>query len=253
MDWMRRRAESITDKLVTNVLTAGVIAVGLAVWKFLTSGFGPDTVVLFLVTIAAVMVTLGETRRFLLAQRRARQLTNEQLEQQIRGWLYRDKFSIKNDPRDDAFFQFSATDEVGRTVTISRPRGHPVFLLVAVHLTLSPEDREIIGAMPTEEQDLFHADLRIELQRSGFGFLLTGRPMETIQVIDSVPCDETLTEAALLLSVLRIRKALDLVREIASRRMRPYAALASQSAVPLPTPPGPTQTPGRPPTRAWTG
>ena len=60
-------------------------------------------------------------------------LTNEEIKNVLRDWLWKRKFKLIDDPQDNAYFQFIAEDPEGRPIIISRRHEHEHFIYVGSH------------------------------------------------------------------------------------------------------------------------
>lgn len=171
-----------------------------------------------LAVIAATGFAFWIMNQFNTFRERRRRQTKD-IETMIRDWLYKNNFTIKNDPTTNAIFRFVARDEQGRPVVISQLKNES-FLTLGAKLLISEEDQQRLDPITKDEKLTILEDLRIELALIGVGYEGISHPLRTIIIQEKVPCDDTLTELAFLQKVMFIRRIQVLIGEFLRRAMK---------------------------------
>ena len=198
---------------------AGLLTVGPAIWVLLQSWpayiIAPLIILTFIGISSLILFFLNQYK--LWQKRRGIQIGR--IEPMMRNWLYRNGFSIKDDRQPNAVFQFVARDEQGRPVVVGQLKGE-LFLTLGAKLLVSPEDQQRLDPITGDENSTLLEDLKMEMARSGVGFIGIIHPLRAITIEEKVPCDDTLTELAFMQKVMFIRRIQVLIGEFLRRAMK---------------------------------
>ena len=215
MAWLRKIWEKLATEIIGGLIVAALIAIGTAIWAFLQSWVAPLIIVIFVGTFGLTLFSLNQYRLW----RKRHGIQVERIETTVRDWLYKNKFSIQNDPQPSSVFQFVARDQENRPVVVYRLRGEP-FLNLGAKLLVSEEDKQKLDTITGNESSTFFEDLGMEMARSGVEYVGITHPLRVITIQKKVPCDDTLTELALLQEVMFIRRMTVLITEFISRALK---------------------------------
>lgn len=212
MAWLRKVWEKLATAIIGGLIVATLLAIGTAIWAFLQSWAAPLIIVIFIGTFGLTLFSLNQYRLW----RKSRSVQIEHIETVVRDWLYRYKFSITDDSQPNATFQFVARDSEGRPVVVCQLRGE-LFLTLGAKLLVSEEDQQRLDPITGGENSTLLEDLKIEMARSGVGFVGIAHPLRAIIIEEKVPCDDTLTELVFMQKVMFIRRIQVLIGELLSR------------------------------------
>ena len=215
MEKLRKLWDKLATGIIGGLVVAAILAIGTAFWAFIQSWAAPLIIVIFVGTFGLTLFSLNQYRLW----RKSRGIQIERIESMVRNWLYRNGFSIQNDPQPNAVFQFVARDAQGRPVVVSQLRSE-LFLTLGAKLLVSPEDQQRLDPITGDENSTILEDLKMEMVRSGVGFIGIVHPLRDITIEEKVPCDDTLTELAFMQKVMFIRRIQVLIGEFLRRAMK---------------------------------
>ncbi|MFH1884193.1 MAG: DUF2299 family protein [Planctomycetota bacterium] len=215
MDWLHKIWDKLATEIIGGLVVAGLLAIGTVIWALIQSWAAPLIIVIFIGTFGLTLFSLNQYRLW----RKRRSIQIERIEPMVRNWLYKNGFTIQNDPRPISVFQFVARDAQGRPVVVCQLKNE-LFLTLGAQLLVSKEDQQRLDPITGDENSTLLEDLKIEMVRFGVGFLGIDHPLRAITVEEKVPCDDTLTELAFLQRVMFVRRVQMLIGEFLRRAMK---------------------------------
>jgi len=99
-------AEALSTGIIAILIAGAILTVGATIWAAILS-WGPIIIIIFIGGVGLTFFSLNQYRLW----RGRRSIQIERIEPVVRNWLYRNKFSIQDDPQPNAIFQFVARDE----------------------------------------------------------------------------------------------------------------------------------------------
>lgn len=202
------------------VIVAAIVALWTAAFAILRPWAGPLAIVVFIGMLAFTLLAVNQFAVLRERKRRERllvPLTPEEVERRILNWLYRAKFTVRDDRQGKVHFQILATDQERLKATILQLPNDPYVTITSKFN--APKDEEGLRVMReiVEAQDsTFPEDLSIELAQLGVGYGVTGSPPE-ITIEHKFLFGEPMTELGFLQHLWLVRRALDLVRNLLRR------------------------------------
>jgi len=212
---IRKWFSDVSKGFVGGGLLLVIVTIGVPILAWLQS---LPWYVIALSAIVAPGFTLFSWNQYKLWQKR-RSVQIGHIESVVRNWLYRNSFSIKDDPQSSSVFQFVARDQQNRPVIVCRLKGEP-FLTLGARLLVSEKDQQKLDPITGNEDSTLIEDLRIEMARTGVEYVGITHPLRVIDIQKKVSCDDTLTELALLQEAMFIRRIQVLIGEFLSRAMK---------------------------------
>ena len=168
------------------------------IWAFLAS-LGPWIIVIAFVLVAIGLLIINQFHIVLMRHRRGfATMKNERIEVTVRKWLDKQGYAIRSSPDDRMLFQFVATDNERRNITVCRPVAEDNFIFIGGGWNIPPDIEKWFDQMPEASREEMLEQLRIELLRMRVDNTGLKHPLRHVAVQVRVPCDETCTEAVFL-------------------------------------------------------
>jgi len=197
MDWLKKKFSDLSTEIIGGLILIGFVSWAM-IWAFLQS-LGVWIIVIAFALVALGLLIMNQFHIVLMRHRRGfATMKNERIEATVRNWLDKQGYSIRNAPDPRMLFQFVATDNEQRNITVCRPAAEDNFIFIGGAWNIPPEIEKWFDKMPEDSREEMLEHLRIELLRMKVDNIGVGHPLRHVVVQVRVPCDETCTEAVFL-------------------------------------------------------
>jgi len=160
---------------------------------------GPWIIVIAFACVALGFFIINQTHIVIRRHRRGfASMKNERIEATLRNWLDKLGYSIRSAPNTNMLFQFIATDNAQRNITVCRPIAENNFIFMGEAWNIPPETEKWFDDMSEDSREEMLAQLRIELLRMKVDHVGLKHPLRQVALQVRVPCDETCTEAVFI-------------------------------------------------------
>jgi hypothetical protein len=145
------------------------------------------------------------------------------IERQLRDWLYKFQYEIKDDPQPHAHFQMRARDAQGLVITIFQGRGEP-FVTIISGMKLGNDDfGDRVRSVLADPKATAGDDLSIQLTLLGVEFIIEGTPPESVRIQHKVMFDASITDLRFIHDMMLVRRGLGLTQSVFHRAALPRA------------------------------
>lgn len=204
--WIKRNGDGIVTGLIVCIVWAAIayLAKIASPWFYpLFYGFVTGCVVL----IAAVSVII--LRRI---PRRQIVPTEKNIGTFVRAWLDNHKFTVKNDPCEEAYFRLQITLDSNWHMTVLRSKSViPGYVQIIADLGVRGNDKKLLEQFTDDERTKLFFDIKMELARAKVGYSGLVDPPETFQIFRNVPIYSSLTEFAFISMIGDVEASMNLV------------------------------------------
>jgi hypothetical protein len=218
---LHRFAENLFHGILANAIYAIVFGVTMAI----IARYAPAWSHPALFGLAASLLGLC----ILLALRAIRNLppttetiNSDNIEENVRTWLYNTNLTVKRDPTPETYFRFLVTTDGDKKIFVGRPKSDwSDYLVFRSDLVTSEKDRETLNAFSREEAVMLAYDIRLELSRAIMGH--TKLTVEGFKLVKRIPITHSLTEDALINVVWEMEAITNSIISITERALHIHA------------------------------
>lgn len=130
------------------------------------------------------------------------------VETNIRGWLDKTNFSIRNNPHDDARFQFLVTDQQNNSFAIiNRKDNDPSEIIIATTVVAPDKFNEAFKRATKYEQLKFVNYIGSELLKFGVNFKDIKLPLKSFELEYTIHINKSTTRIEFLHEIFLLRRA----------------------------------------------
>jgi len=143
MDSFKKKLSDLSTEIIGSLILIGFTSWAI-IWAFLES-LGPWIIVIAFACVALGFFIINQTHIVIRRHRRGfASMKNERIEATLRNWLDKLGYSIRSAPNTNMLFQFIATDNAQRNITVCRPIAENNFIFMGGGLEYSPRDGKVV-------------------------------------------------------------------------------------------------------------
>ncbi len=221
----KRRVVTVVT-IITGAISAIVLPDDLGrSWERIRSvgemaGDNPIAAAALAVSIAVFLWANSEPIQRFLGGRRWH--TDQELGDELHGWLRESGYQLQDLPSTGAAFNFSATGpNTSRPVNVSKAPNAPGFLLTGI-IMVDAAHTDAVKEMTDDEMEDLRGDLGVELARSPLPLSFSGLDLlgQGFLVQHPMLATDTLTKSAFMERVVRVSAAMMLTQILMRRHIR---------------------------------